>query len=243
MPVLPKPRPAPGSRPGRASWHAQSSQWRWACAAGCSGGQSLGILAGVVVGLAVAAELVQWVADRIWWIGGTLAVCFARAVAASMALEAWADRRGARFTALHGIRSRADVILPEPVRAVVVEPAPARREFEPRAFTCTSMACPRSSRPRSSAGLSPGRGGTRSLEGNDRGFVQGRPGLVGRQPAATTRSRRRRSGYVGQVRRHDTQVVTRLCPCSRHMRNVAPADLIALGRSWTWTADQRPGAS
>jgi hypothetical protein len=49
---------------------------------------------------------------------GTLAVCFALAVAAGMALEAWADRRGARFAAAHGILSRADVIVPTPVRVV-----------------------------------------------------------------------------------------------------------------------------
>jgi hypothetical protein len=89
---------------------------------GCSGGQSLGILAAVVAVTYVAAETVLWVAEHIWWIIGTLAVCFALAVAASMALEAWADRRGARFADRHGILSRADLILPEPVRAVVVEP-------------------------------------------------------------------------------------------------------------------------
>jgi hypothetical protein len=98
---------------------------------GCSGGQSLGILAAVVAVTYVAAETVLWVAEHIWWIVGTLAVCFALAVAASMALEAWADRRGARFAALHGIRSRADVILPEPVRGVVVERVPERPAIAP----------------------------------------------------------------------------------------------------------------
>ena len=93
---------------------------------GCSGGQSLGVLAAVVAVTYVAAETVLWVAEHIWWIVGTLAVCFVLAVAASMWLEAWADRRGARFAARHGIRSRADVILPEPVRAVVVERVPER---------------------------------------------------------------------------------------------------------------------
>ena len=78
---------------------------------GCSEGQSLGILAAAVVGVAIAAETVQWVADRIWWIGGTLAACAVLAVAASMWLERWADRRGARFAAAHGILSRADVML------------------------------------------------------------------------------------------------------------------------------------
>jgi hypothetical protein len=91
---------------------------------GCTGGQSLGILAGVVAAAWIADETVQWVAERIWWIGGTLAVCFALATAASMWLEAWADRRAARFAAAHGILSRADVILPEPTRAVVLEPVP-----------------------------------------------------------------------------------------------------------------------
>jgi hypothetical protein len=84
---------------------------------GCSSGQSLGILAAAVVGLAVADEVSAWVAGRIWWIGGTVVVSFALAVAVSMWLEAWADRRGARFGAAHGILSRADLILPDPVRA------------------------------------------------------------------------------------------------------------------------------
>jgi hypothetical protein len=39
-----------------------------------------------------------------------------------MALEARSDRRGARFAAVHGIPSRADVILPEPMRAAVPVP-------------------------------------------------------------------------------------------------------------------------
>ena len=82
---------------------------------GCSEGQSLGIAAAAVVGLVLADQTVQWVAERIWWIGGTLAVSLVLAVAASMALEAWADRRGARFAAAHGILSRADVIQAEAV--------------------------------------------------------------------------------------------------------------------------------
>jgi hypothetical protein len=81
---------------------------------GCSEGQSLGILAGAVVVLAAAGQVVQWVAERIWWIGGTLAVCFALAVAAGMWLERLADRRGARFAAAHGILSRTDVMLAQP---------------------------------------------------------------------------------------------------------------------------------
>jgi hypothetical protein len=93
---------------------------------GCTEGQSLAIVGAAVGALVVAAEVVPWVAGHIWEIGLTLAACFALSVAASMSLEAWADRRGARFAAAHGILSRADVILPEPVRAVVVEPAPER---------------------------------------------------------------------------------------------------------------------
>lgn len=62
----------------------------------------------------VAAETVTWVAEHIWEIGLTVAACFALAVAASMWLERWADRRGARFAAAHGILSRADVILAAP---------------------------------------------------------------------------------------------------------------------------------
>jgi Na+(H+)/acetate symporter ActP len=91
---------------------------------GCSGGQSLGILGGVVVGLAVADQVVPWVAERIAWIGGTAAVCFALAVAASMWLERFNDVRGARWGAEHGIYSRADAILLAPVRPVIIQPAP-----------------------------------------------------------------------------------------------------------------------
>ena len=53
-------------------------------------------------------------------------MCFARAVATGMWLEHWADRRGARFAAAHGIVSRADVVPPPPARAVMVEPGPER---------------------------------------------------------------------------------------------------------------------
>jgi hypothetical protein len=98
---------------------------------GCTEGQSLAITGGGVVGLVLAAETVQWVAERVWWIGGTMAVCLALSVAVSMSLEAWADRRGARFAAAHGILSRADVILPEAARAVVVEPAASRPAIAP----------------------------------------------------------------------------------------------------------------
>jgi hypothetical protein len=80
----------------------------------------------VVAAAWVADQLCAWVAEHIWEIGAVVAVCFGLATAASMWLEAWADRRGARFAARHGIRSRADVILPEPVRAVLVERVPER---------------------------------------------------------------------------------------------------------------------
>jgi hypothetical protein len=87
---------------------------------GCSGGQTAGIAAATVVGLVVAAETMQWVAERIVWISATMAVCFILAVAVGMWLERLADRRGARFAAAHGILSRADVILPYPVRVTAV---------------------------------------------------------------------------------------------------------------------------
>ena len=51
---------------------------------GCSGGQAIGIAAATVVGLVGAAETVQWVAERIAWIGGTVTVCFALSIAAGM---------------------------------------------------------------------------------------------------------------------------------------------------------------
>ena len=87
---------------------------------GCSGGQTAGLAAATVVGLVVAAETVQWVAERIVWISATMAVCFILAVAAGMWLERLADRRGARFAATHGILSRADVILPYPTRVAAM---------------------------------------------------------------------------------------------------------------------------
>ena len=98
---------------------------------GCSGGQSLGIAAATVLGLVLLDQTMQWVAEHIWWIGGTLAACFALAVAAGMWLEQWADARGARFAAAHGILSRADVVAPEVVRAVVVEAVPERSPIAP----------------------------------------------------------------------------------------------------------------
>ena len=76
---------------------------------GCTGGQSLGILAGVIAAAWIADETLQWVADRIWWIGGTLAVCFVLATAASMWLERLSDARCAGFAERRGIASRADV--------------------------------------------------------------------------------------------------------------------------------------
>jgi hypothetical protein len=86
---------------------------------GCSGGQSLAILGGTVALFVFAAETVAWVAERIFWIGGTLALCFVLAVAASMWLERWSATRAARWGAARGILSRADVILPEPRAATL----------------------------------------------------------------------------------------------------------------------------
>lgn len=80
---------------------------------GCSGGQSLAITGASVLGLVLADETVQWVADRVFWIGGTMAACLVLSVAASMWLETRADRRGRAWGAARGIYSRADVILPE----------------------------------------------------------------------------------------------------------------------------------
>lgn len=77
---------------------------------GCSGKGSAGLIGGAVIVLVVADRAVTWVGDRIWWIGGTVAVCFALATAASMVLEARSERRCAAYAERHGIRSRADVI-------------------------------------------------------------------------------------------------------------------------------------
>lgn len=93
---------------------------------GCSDGQSLGIAGGAAVLLVLADAAVPWVADRIWWITGTVAMCFALATAASMWLERRSDRRAAAWGAAHGIRSRADVILPGPDRPAEVMAEPAR---------------------------------------------------------------------------------------------------------------------
>jgi len=93
---------------------------------GCSGGQSLGLVGGAIVALVLADVAVPWVADRIWWIGGTIAACFALATAASMWLERRSDRRAVAWGAAHGIRSRADVILPDPAYMTAVTGEPAR---------------------------------------------------------------------------------------------------------------------
>lgn len=98
---------------------------------GCSGGQSLGVASGVILGLVLLDAAVPWIADRVWWIGGTVAVCFALAVTAGTWLERLADRRGARFAAAHGILSRADVILPAPVRVRAVSAEPVRPAIAP----------------------------------------------------------------------------------------------------------------
>lgn len=76
---------------------------------GCSEGQSLGILGAVAAGVIIADQTVQWVAERIWWIGGTLALSYAVAVAVAMWLESRADARGVRYAEERGIASRADV--------------------------------------------------------------------------------------------------------------------------------------
>lgn len=94
---------------------------------GCSEGQSLGIFGGGIAVLILADRTVQFVAEHIWWIGGTAATCFAVAVAMSMALEARADRRGASYAAAHGILSRADVLA-----GVACEAPPARPQIAPR---------------------------------------------------------------------------------------------------------------
>jgi MFS family permease len=86
---------------------------------GCTEGQSLGIVAAAAIGLVLADELVPWVAERVFWIGGTIAVCFVLAVAASMWLETRADRRGRAWGAARGIYSRADCIAAGPVRQVI----------------------------------------------------------------------------------------------------------------------------
>jgi hypothetical protein len=110
---------------------------------GCSGRQSLGVLAALVAVVYIADQACTWVADRIWWIGSTLALCFALAVAASMWLEHWSDRRGAKFAARHGIVCRADVILPPPVvRAVVTGPVPERAALAPPAITVNIFGMP-----------------------------------------------------------------------------------------------------
>jgi len=76
---------------------------------GCTGKQSLGAVAAVVAVVYVADRMCLWVAERIWWIGGTIAACFILATAASMWLERLSDARCARFGERHGIASRADV--------------------------------------------------------------------------------------------------------------------------------------
>lgn len=88
---------------------------------GCSGRQSAGLLAALVAGLVVADRVVPWVADRVWWIGSTVAVCFALSVAASMWLEQRSDRRGREWGADRGIYSRADFIAPLPPSRAAAE--------------------------------------------------------------------------------------------------------------------------
>ena len=95
-----------------------------------------------LVGMVVAAETAQWVADRIWWIGSTMIVCFALAVAAGRWLERLADRRGARFAATYGIVSRADVILPAPARVAAVQAEPERPAIDAPQVTVNIFGVP-----------------------------------------------------------------------------------------------------
>lgn len=90
---------------------------------GCAEGQSLAITGGLILGLVLAAETIHWVAERVFWIGGTMAVCVALSVTVSMWLEGRADRRGRDWGAARGIYSRADVVLPEAVRGTAVAAA------------------------------------------------------------------------------------------------------------------------
>ena len=69
--------------------------------------------------------MVQWVAERVWWIGGTVVVCFALAVTASTWLERACRAPRAAWGAARGIYSRADVILPyraERIREPLADP-------------------------------------------------------------------------------------------------------------------------
>jgi hypothetical protein len=90
----------------------------------------------------MAAETVQWVADRIWWIGSTVIVCFALAVAAGRWLERLADRRGARFAAAYGIVSRANVILPAPARVAADQAEPERSAIDAPQITVNIIGVP-----------------------------------------------------------------------------------------------------
>ena len=86
------------------------------------------IVIGSVIGVVVAYEASAWVAARIWWIGATLAVCFAPAIAASIWLERRADRRGAEWGAeRHGASTRAPTwCCRTPQRAAAVSAGPER---------------------------------------------------------------------------------------------------------------------
>ena len=134
---------------------------------GCTGKQSLGVLAGVVGLVYVADQLVAWVAPHIWEIGGTVAACFILAIAASMWLEAWADRRGARFAARHGILSRADVMAaavpPATVRAAVLQPEWAA--LAPRQVTINIFGVPSSEAAAIIRQALPGQAGEAMTEG------------------------------------------------------------------------------
>ena len=55
----------------------------------CSGLRSLGIIAGLGVATLAAYKAMPWAAERIWWIGGTVAACAGLAVASCL----WLARR------------------------------------------------------------------------------------------------------------------------------------------------------
>jgi peptidoglycan/LPS O-acetylase OafA/YrhL len=68
---------------------------------------------------------VQWVAENIVWIAATVVLCFVLSVAASMWLERFNDRKAREWGAARGIWSRADMVLPPPVRGVIAPEQPA----------------------------------------------------------------------------------------------------------------------
>jgi hypothetical protein len=82
----------------------------------CSGLHCAGCGAGASVPPIALAGLLgfTWVAGHIIEVAVVSAACGALAVVAVVALMRWQERREAAYAAAHGIRSRADVILPAP---------------------------------------------------------------------------------------------------------------------------------